>query len=123
MLEEKNLNEELLDLENETITEDRTLEVEDTLYEENINDEIKVEEVKKPSFFKKLLTAGIDQMVVIAASLIGLLLFDLILRLFGFYIVERQPMFLIVYIIMNVIYGPVCESIKLQKTLGKIIVK
>ncbi|MGL5381417.1 hypothetical protein [Clostridium sp.] len=123
MLEEKNINEELVDLENETKTEEIILETEDTLYEENLNDEIKVEEVTKPSFFKRLLTAGIDQMVVIASSLIGLLLFDLILRLFGFYIVERQPMFLIVYIIMNVIYGPICESLKSQKTLGRIIVK
>lgn len=92
---------------------------EDNSIEENDTDKEIKEDGKAVKFIKRLLAATIDQIVVIAIALLLLLVFDFILKLIGFYIAERQPMFLIIYVITNILYSTICESTNLGRTIGK----
>lgn len=117
-MEDKKLNNE--EIEKEALEESRIIEAID----EVDNEENNKEEGKGVNFFKKVLAGIIDQIISIALSLVLLIVFDLVLKLFGFYIAEREPMFLIMYIIVNIFYAPICTSIKLKETIGrKIILK
>ena len=84
----------------------------------------KVEETKKAEdgkglrFFKRILAGVVDQIISIAVALLLLIVLDLLLKLFGYYIASREPMFLMMYVIVNVIYGPICKSTKLKDTIG-----
>lgn len=80
------------------------------------------EEGKGMKFLKKVLSGIIDQIISIAISLILLIVFDLILKVVGLYIAEREPMFLIMYIIVNIFYAPICTSTKLKETIGKKVI-
>ncbi|MBS6500816.1 MAG: RDD family protein [Clostridium sp.] len=83
-----------------------------------INEEVK-EDGKAVKFIKRLLAATIDQIVAIAFALLLLLVFDFLLKFVGFYIAQRQPMFLVIYVITNILYSTICESTKLGRTIGK----
>lgn len=95
----------------------------DKIIEAVEDDEIQVSEEKEDSravkFIKRILATTVDQIISIAIALVLLIVFDVILKLIGFYIAERKPMFLIVYVIVNIIYTPICESTRLEKTIGK----
>jgi hypothetical protein len=80
------------------------------------------EDGKGMKFLKKVLSGIIDQIISIAISLILLIVFDLILKVVGLYIAEREPMFLIMYIIVNIFYTPICTSTKLKGTIGKKVI-
>lgn len=80
---------------------------------------IQEEDSKVLRFFKRILAGVIDQIISIALALLLLIVTDLVLKLFGFYIASREPMFLIMYVIVNVIYGPICASTKLRDTIGR----
>ncbi|GAB6169323.1 hypothetical protein JCM1393_17830 [Clostridium carnis] len=116
-------------VDNENLKDNETIinsEIEENVNDMVVEEEIKLEEevvTKEPKkiviIFKKLLAGVIDQIITIAIALLLLMVFDLILRLVGFYIVEREPMFLVMYIISNIIYTPICESLKIKKTIGR----
>lgn len=110
-------NEEVLDIDN--VIEEKEVTIEEILEENEEVREKSIKVVKNNTFMKDILAGVIDQIIVMAGSLATLLIFDLILRLFGYYIVEKQPMFLIIYIIINIIYGPVCKKLKFKETVGK----
>ncbi|MDV4149957.1 hypothetical protein R0131_03825 [Clostridium sp. AL.422] len=113
-MDNKELNQD--DVINEVIEENKVIEpVDAEVYEET---EVK-DDSKGIRFLKKILAGAIDQIISIALSLLLLIVVDLLLKLFGFYIVEREPMFLIMYIIVNIIYGPICASTKLKDTIGR----
>ena len=78
---------------------------------------------KKTGFLKKILSGMIDQILSIAISLLALVLFDAIIKLFGFKVSDREPMFLIMYIITNVLYRPILEASKLKETIGGKLIK
>lgn len=80
------------------------------------------EEGKVIKFIKKILASAIDQIIVIAVSLLLLVVFDFTLRVLGLYIAERQPIFLFIYVLVNIVYGPICDSTKLKKTIGKRVI-
>ena len=80
------------------------------------------EDGKGIKFLKKVLSGIIDQIISIAISLILLIVFDLLLKAVGLYIAEREPMFLIMYIIVNIFYAPICTSTKLKETIGKKVI-
>ncbi|MCF0147539.1 MAG: hypothetical protein HUJ77_03985 [Clostridium sp.] len=87
---------------------------------EEVIEKTKGEEDSKVSrFLKRILAGVIDQIISISLALLLLIVTDLILKLFGFYIASREPMFLIMYVIVNVIYGPICASTKLNDTIGR----
>ena len=113
-------------MENKELNKDEVINeaVEENKVIEPVNAEVYGEtEVKEDSkgliFFKKILAGAIDQIISIALSLLLLIVVDFLLKLFGFYIAEREPMFLIMYIIVNIIYGPICASTKLKDTIGR----
>lgn len=109
-------NKEVVENNEEKIDEELKVLLEDT---EDEKEEIK----KKPGFLKKLLSGIIDQILSIAISLLVLVLFDAIIKLFGFQVADREPMFLIMYIITNVLYRPILEASKLKETIGGKLIK
>lgn len=113
-------------MDNKELNKDEVINevVEENKVVEPVNEEVSEEkEIKEDSkgliFFKRLLAGAIDQIISIALALVLLIVFDLLLKLFGFYIAEREPMFLIMYVIVNIIYGPICASTKLKDTIGR----
>ena len=133
-MENKELNNEENIIKEETVTEvennDLVINEEvvenDNLDQNVIEEMLTVEEVQEDSktikFLKRILASVADQIIAVALSLVSIILFDLILRLFGLYIADRQPMFLIIYVIVNILYSPICESTKLNKTIGKRVI-
>lgn len=109
-MDNKELNNE--EVVNETVEEIKVIETVDE--EEKVKQDGKV-----MKFLKKILSGVIDQIISIALSLLLLIVVDLLLKLFGLYIAQREPMFLIMYIIVNIIYGPICASTKLKDTIGR----
>lgn len=104
---------------NEVINnEELNKDIEVTEEDNAINEEVK-EDGKAVKFIKRLLAATIDQIVAIAFALLLLLIFDFLLKFVGFYIAQRQPMFLVIYVITNILYSTICESTKLGRTIGK----
>ena len=102
----------------EVNNEELNKDIEVTEEDNAINGEVK-EDGKAVKFIKRLLAATIDQIVAIAFALLLLLIFDFLLKFVGFYIAQRQPMFLVIYVITNILYMTICESTKLGRTIGK----
>lgn len=102
----------------EVNNEELNKDIEVTEEDNAINEEVK-EDGKAVKFIKRLLAATIDQIVAIAFALLLLLIFDFLLKFVGFYIAQRQPMFLVIYVITNILYSTICESTKLGRTIGK----
>lgn len=121
LLEEKN---EVIKDEEILIPEEMEQLVEDYQDEELVEtEEVDVEDSKTMKLFKGILAGVMDQIIIIAVALLMLIIFDaVILKLLGYYIAEREPMFLMMYIIVNIIYVPICESLKIGKTIGKKVI-
>ncbi|MGL5085617.1 MAG: hypothetical protein ACRC68_07865 [Clostridium sp.] len=116
-------NEELIENE-EVISLDKILE-EDEATEVVLEEKPKEDEnVKNNSFSKSILIGAVDQIVVFAGALAIQLLFALLLRLFGYHIVEQDKIFIIVYLLINIVYAPICKALKFEKTIGtKVVLK
>ena len=88
---------------------------------ENNNQEIKkndsLEEPVK-GFFSRLMTGVIDQCIVIGSSLIALLIMDGVVRLLGYYIAERVPIFFLLYVLANIIYPLIMQGTRFRATFG-----
>lgn len=69
-------------------------------------------------FFSRLLSGVIDQCVVVGSSLIAMLIMDGILRLAGYYIADRIPVFFILYVVANIVYPTILQGTRLRSTLG-----
>lgn len=132
-MENKDLNnEEIIIEKQETVNETNDTVISEELIENDNSDQnvieemLTVEEIHEDSkgikFLKRLLSSIMDQIIVVAMSLLAIVLFDLILKVFGFYVAERQPIFLIIYVIVNILYYPICESTKLKNTIGKKVI-
>lgn len=104
----------------ETSNMETTIEEKEVVVEsvENILTEEEIE-VESKGLVNELLAGVVDQIVVALVALVTLLVLNLVLKIFGYYIAEKQPMFLIIYVIINVIYAPVCKRFKTKETLGK----
>lgn len=104
----------------ETTIEEKDVVV-DSMDEILLQEEENLEEIEIESnyFIKELLVGMIDQIIVSSVALITLLLLNLVLKLFGYHIVEKQPMFLIIYVIINIIYPPICKKVRLKETIGR----
>ena len=105
-------------------------EVEQIITEEELKDfatEEVYEEVVKVEgkflhFFKAILSGVLDQILAVGIALILFLIFDLILGVIGYEIAMREEMFLIIYIISNVLYYPISQEILEGKTVGKKVI-
>ena len=84
-----------------------------------LGEETEKNDSKIMKFIKRALASAIDQIIVIAISLLLLVVFDFALRALGFYVTQRQPIFFIIYVLVNIVYEAICSSTKLKKTIGK----
>ena len=93
--------------------------------EEIIEDKefIKKEEIKSEGmilhYIKVILSGIFDQILVLGLALVLFFVFDLILGVFGYEIVTRESMYMIMYIISNVLYYPLISELLHGKTLGR----
>lgn len=124
-LEEENVVEETIVETQENI--EATLENEEVL--EHIDEVEKVEESSKENvknkggFLAKLGANIIDQGISLLASFALLYLFNLILLPFGYRFGDKVLGFLVIYVIVNILYGIIMEATKLKTTIGKSILK
>ena len=108
------------ELNNEELNNEVKEEINEIETAEEIAEETKKEEDSKAlKFFKRILAGVVDQIISIALALLLIIVTDLVLKLFGFYIAEREPMLLIMYVIVNIVYSPICTSTKLKDTIGR----
>lgn len=68
---------------------------------------------------KKIVAQLIDEMAVLACSGIGIIIFNLILKVCGYQVVDYIPVLFIIFVIFNVLYFPILEASKLHGTIGK----
>lgn len=89
-----------------------------------IREELKKDKPKKglPNSIKLLLVGLVDQIVVVSISIICLFIFNLILKVFGYEIAELLPMFIIMYLIVNIAYPLFCKVCKFAGSFGTRIV-
>ena len=84
---------------------------------------IRDEEIKadgKLLHYTKVILSGIlDQIFVIALALIVFGIFDLALRVFGYRVASREEVFMIIYVISNILCYPILQEVLHGKTLGK----
>ena len=57
--------------------------------------------------------------IAIALALIVFGIFDLVLRVFGYRVALREEVFMIIYVISNILYYPILQELLHGKTLGK----
>lgn len=92
-------------------------------HNEDSNENIKVKKEKNP-ILSKIGVSAIDQFILICMSMIGMGVLIVLLKLFGFQIVHEYKTFayLIIYIIFNILYVPVCMLGGFKATIaGKIL--
>lgn len=84
---------------------------------------IRDEEIKADGKFlhytKVILSGILDQIFAIALALILFGIFDLALRVFGYRVASREEVFMIIYVISNILYYPTLQELLHGKTLGK----
>lgn len=86
---------------------------------EFIRDEEIKADVKLLHYTKVILSGILDQIFVIALALILFGIFDLALRVFGYRVASREEVFMIIYVISNILYYPILQELLHGKTLGK----
>ena len=106
--------------------------LEDNILEENEEENVDTAlvsientERKGKSFFDGILKATlIDTAVTALASLLGVYIFDLLLRLLcGYYVVDFKGVYIILFLIILVLYPIIMQHSKQGKTLGQKIGK
>ena len=108
----------------ETIVEDKE-EAEESVEEEAKDLPVETEEIKdkQVGFLAKLGASIIDQCVSLIVSFVLLYLFNVILIPFGYKVGDKVLTFLVIYAIVNILYGIITEATKLKKTVGKSVLK
>lgn len=95
--------------------------------EENTNIEIQGlkndADINENSSKKFILANILDQLLVVAASSVLVLLCDVVLRLFGYMFIQGTGSIVIagaiIYFILNCIYAPIMEKSKAKNTIAK----
>lgn len=84
---------------------------------------IRDEEIKADGKFlhytKVILSGILDQIFVIALALVVFGVLDLLLRVFGYRVALREEVFMIIYVVSNILYYPILQEVLHGKTLGK----
>lgn len=97
--------------------------IEDDEVEKDFEAEIEETKVKSGGVIAKLGASIIDQCISLAISFGLLYLFNVILIPFGYKVGDKVLTFLVIYVIVNILYGIITEATKLKKTIGKSILK
>jgi hypothetical protein len=128
-LEKDNINE--AQIKNEVESTETKVDKEENVMEENTNIEIhnlmNDDSANKDkignSCTKSILANILDQVLIVAASSILVLLCDLVLRLFGYMFVQGTGAIIvaagIIYFIINCIYAPVMGKSKAKNTIAR----
>ncbi|AGK97107.1 hypothetical protein [Clostridium pasteurianum] len=88
--------------------------------EEETKEEIKVEkETNSVSGKDSFISIVIDQAISLGISAAVLFIADLILRLFGLYIQDKEGMFIILFVVVNIIYNTIMHKAKASSTFGE----
>lgn len=110
----------------DTVSEEVLEEAEVYLAEEEAAEAkefIRDEEIKKDGkvfhYTKVILSGILDQIFAIGLALIIFGIFDLVLRVCGYRVAMREEIFMIIYVISNILYYPIMQEILHGKTLGK----
>lgn len=93
----------------ETVTEEE-------VKEEKIYTEDKIKTVKGKDSFISIV---IDQVISLGVSAALLFIVDSIMRLFGYYIQNKEGMFIIFFVAVNIIYNTILHSSKKSSTFGE----
>lgn len=84
---------------------------------------IREEEIKADGkllhYTKVILSGALDQIFTIALALVIFGVVELGLRLFGYRIALREDVFMIIYVISNILYYPIIQEFLHGKTLGR----
>lgn len=80
---------------------------------------------KKSGFGSKLLASLLDQVFCVGTSIILLFVTSVIINMFGyrFVLLGKYNIGIILYIIVNILYGPIMTSSKLKNTFGRTLLK
>lgn len=80
---------------------------------------------RKTGFGSKLLASLLDQVFCVGTSIILLFITSVIINMFGyrFVLLGKYNIGIILYIIVNILYGPIMTSSKLKNTFGKTFLK
>ena len=119
---ETGLNEDNIVAEEKGLTEEEELllvEEEVAIEKEYIRDEEIKKDGKMFHYAKVLLGGIIDQIIAVAMAILLFAATGFVLKLFGYQIAMKDEMFLIIYIISNVLYYPLIAEFMHGKTLGK----
>lgn len=84
------------------------------------NEEDKAQhKVKTVNWKNSFVSIIIDQAISLGISVVALFIIDAIMRAFGFYIENKEGMFIIFFVIVNVIYNTVMHGSKSSSTFGE----
>lgn len=130
IINEETKNEEVVN--EEIVNKEDTIELEESKDEETNKDEISEDAAlvsegsdtpskERKSFLNSALKVSlIDTAVTALTSLVGVYLFDVILRLvFGYYVVDFKGVYIIIFLIILVLYPAIMQKSKYGKTLGQ----
>lgn len=130
IINEEPKNEEVVS--EEIVNKEDTIELEEPKDEETNKDEISEDVAlvsegsdtpsrERKSFLNSALKVSlIDTAVTALTSLVGVYLFDVILRLvFGYYVVDFKGVYIIIFLIILVLYPAIMQKSKYGKTLGQ----
>lgn len=84
----------------------------------NNDEKIVIDKNTTKGFFARLMSGIVDQCAVLICSLAALLIMDGVLRLIGYYVEDRIPVFFIIYILANIIYPTIMQGTRYKTTLG-----
>lgn len=130
IINEEPKNEEVVS--EEIVNKEDTIKLEESKDEETNKDEILEDAAlvsegsdtpskeRKPFLNSALKVSLIDTAVTALTSLVGVYLFDVILRLvFGYYVVDFKGVYIIIFLIILVLYPAIMKKSKYGKTLGQ----
>jgi hypothetical protein len=107
------------DLKNQPLNEDDT----NSELHGLINGENSDEEINKNSSIQVILANVLDQLLIVAASAVLVLLCSVVLKLLGYMFTEGTGSVVlaggIIYFILNCIYAPIMEKSKAKNTIAK----
>ena len=107
------------DIKNQTLNEGNTNSELHAL----INGENSDDDINESSSIQVILANALDQLLIVAASAVLVLLCSVVLKLFGYMFTEGTGSVVlaggIIYFILNCIYAPIMEKSKAKNTIAK----
>lgn len=73
----------------------------------------------KSSLIKRIFAGVIDQLITLSISGIALIIFDFVIKFAGYKVSMPLGILMIFYFIANVLYMPIMDRTKLEKSIGK----